>query len=184
MFVDIRQKEVMNQPASTSAIYFDDQLSGDIAYNNTFIDVDLGILMGGGRSHHVFNNTFIRCPTAVHLDDRGLTWQKQYCAPGGIFDQELVAVNYTKPPFSTHYPQLPTVFSDNPCVPVHNVISDNRYCGPAGVKFLSVNVSQVEAWHSTAENNNEFSGCGATTAPLSEATVAASDTSWRRPLMN
>lgn len=64
---------------STAAIYFDDQLSGNVVHGNVFVDVNLGVLLGGGRHHQVYNNTFVRCDSAVHLDDRGLTWQKQYC---------------------------------------------------------------------------------------------------------
>ena len=48
---------------------------------------------------------------------------------------ELEALNYTEPPYSSKYPELLTIYSDSPCVPVHNVVADNMYChknSPAG----------------------------------------------------
>ena len=42
--------------------------------NNVFRDVDVGVLVGGGREHRVLNNTFESCGTAcIHLDNRGAT---------------------------------------------------------------------------------------------------------------
>eukprot|EP01052_Picozoa_sp_SAG31_P073741 SAG31_NODE_32796_length_351_cov_1.115079_1_plen_58_part_01 len=58
----------MNEVASSAAIYFDDQLSGNRVYNNSFIDVNLGVLLGGGRHNLVANNTFRGCDRAVSLD--------------------------------------------------------------------------------------------------------------------
>jgi len=88
----------------------------------------------------VYNNTFIRCDTAVHLDDRGLTWQKQYCGVGGIFQSELEKLNYTQPPWSTHYPELVNIMQTKPCVPVYNV-----GCEPPSLTVVSLTTTTITA---------------------------------------
>ena len=56
---------------SVQAIYLDDQLSGWTVVNNTFIDCQKGVFVGGGRNTWVAGNRFFNCDTAVHLDNRG-----------------------------------------------------------------------------------------------------------------
>lgn len=51
--------------------------------------LNIAILVGGGRHNTIENNTFISCDLAVAFDDRGLTWDTSYCAPGGAFEQDL-----------------------------------------------------------------------------------------------
>eukprot|EP00756_Hemistasia_phaeocysticola_P063433 Hpha_TRINITY_DN6904_c0_g1::TRINITY_DN6904_c0_g1_i2::g.139618::m.139618 len=141
---------------SVQAIYNDDELSGNTFLNNTFIDCHCGLFIGGGRHHVAKYNKFIRCGTPVHLDDRGLTWQKEYCEPpNGHFWVELKSLNYTNPPYSTRYPDVLTIASDHPCTPVRNVVSDNEYCGSK--VFTDASKYNIGKWYSTFENNKENS---------------------------
>jgi len=147
---------------SVQAVYNDDQLGGNTFYNNTFIDCHCGIFIGGGRDHIVEGNHFIRTATPVHVDDRGLTWQKTYCEPpNGHFWQELNALHYTEPPYSSRYPELLTIAKERPCVPVHNVIHKNIYCGSA--KFADISQAQAVSWNITLADNVErdLPGCKA-----------------------
>eukprot|EP01120_Amphizonella_sp_Union-15-10_P000185 TRINITY_DN10222_c0_g1_i1.p1 TRINITY_DN10222_c0_g1~~TRINITY_DN10222_c0_g1_i1.p1 ORF type:complete len:150 (-),score=8.81 TRINITY_DN10222_c0_g1_i1:52-501(-) len=135
---------------SVQAIYFDDQMSGWEVFNSTFVNCYVGVFIGGGRRNHVHGNTFQRCGTNVHLDDRGLNWQKSSCSPGGQFQQQLESVNYQHPPYSTEYPGIANIFEDHPCVPVYNVIEDNVYCGG---QFIDVSPSDISEWLDTVRNN-------------------------------
>eukprot|EP00051_Salpingoeca_urceolata_P010906 m.134011 g.134011 ORF g.134011 m.134011 type:complete len:686 (-) comp16903_c0_seq2:1300-3357(-) len=148
------EKTVLGAP-SVQAIYFDDQLSAHVVENNTFVNCHMGILIGGGRRHQVSNNNFTDIQdAAVHIDDRGLTWQKQYCTPpNGIFEQELEKVNYTQPPWSTHYPDIVNITKDHPCVPVYNSVVDNTYCRAA--RFTDVSTANQKAWLENYANNVE-----------------------------
>ena len=56
-------------------------MSGYEIYNNTFKNCFVGTFIGGGRRNIVYNNHYYNCTTAVHEDDRGLTWQKSDCSP-------------------------------------------------------------------------------------------------------
>lgn len=65
---------------TTQAVYMDDELSGYTIENNTFDNVDVGVLIGGGREHVVRRNTFVGCGTAcVHVDNRGMNWAHELC---------------------------------------------------------------------------------------------------------
>jgi hypothetical protein len=65
---------------TSQAVYMDDEQSAYTIIDNRFIEVDLGILIGGGRHHKVINNTFESCGTAcIHIDNRGMNWAHELC---------------------------------------------------------------------------------------------------------
>jgi parallel beta-helix repeat protein len=135
-------------------VYLDDQLSFHTIVNNTFTSCDVGMLLGGGRNHTVTGNRFVNCTTGLNMDDRGDTWQKAYCEPGGIFEQQLDALHYKEPPYSVAYPGLVDIMAERPCDPVFNNIVGNTYCDiPNG--FADVTPAQVAAWGSYMADNME-----------------------------
>lgn len=111
------------------AIYLDDQVAGYRVINNTIIDSDTGILLGGGRDNHLIGNKFIRTALPLSFDNRGLTWDNERCKPNNSFQDELRSYNYKRPPWSLRYPEVINTFHDRPCTPVHNIISDFKFCG-------------------------------------------------------
>ena len=65
-------------------VYLDDQLSGTAVDGNVFRDVDLPVLVGGGRDNRISKNLFIASKSnPIMLDLRGLNWQSAWAAPGG-----------------------------------------------------------------------------------------------------
>jgi hypothetical protein len=133
-------------------------LSDNSFINNTFVDCQCGVFIGGGRHHTVKGNRFYHVVTPFHLDDRGLGWFQQktnYCKPpNGTFFQELDALDYTHPPYSTKYPELlPLAHNAHSCYPENNVIEDNRWCGAGTKSFSDVTDSQIKEWGSMAANN-------------------------------
>lgn len=65
---------------TTQAIYLDDGHSGYIVKDNSFEDIEMGIVLGGGRRHTVFNNSFMMCGRAcIHVDNRGMNWAHELC---------------------------------------------------------------------------------------------------------
>eukprot|EP00049_Salpingoeca_infusionum_P008091 m.130975 g.130975 ORF g.130975 m.130975 type:complete len:658 (+) comp13912_c0_seq11:3-1976(+) len=138
---------------SVQAIYFDDQMSGFEVYNNTFFDCQAGVFVGGGRRHHIKFNRFEQCDTAIHFDDRGLTWQTSYCEVGGTFQQELEGLNYQEAPYATEYPYLPNIMREMPCYPVYNEVVGNVACNCKA--FMDFNVTQLAQWRNTIADNTE-----------------------------
>ena len=106
-FQNIRSHEKLAQAScSQNAFYLDDQISGWKFYGNTVVNATTGVLIGGGRRNLISNNTFIDCDNDIHFDNRGMNWQAISCAIGcdpklgtSCFHGELVALNYTQPPY-------------------------------------------------------------------------------------
>mmetsp|Transcript_21215 Transcript_21215/g.38299 ORF Transcript_21215/g.38299 Transcript_21215/m.38299 type:complete len:693 (-) Transcript_21215:57-2135(-) len=111
------------------AIYLDDQMSGYHVMNNTILDSDTGILLGGGRDNWLVNNRFIRTDVPLSFDSRG-KYDAQFCPNGHVFEQELESYGYRKPPWSDRYSELHGTFGDDgmPCTPVHNWIDGFHWC--------------------------------------------------------
>ena len=54
-------------------------MSGYLITNNSFIDCHVGSFIGGGRRNSVLENTYTNCSVAVHEDNRGMSWQADFC---------------------------------------------------------------------------------------------------------
>ena len=102
--------------------YLDDLFSSIHCYGNVFYQVPQAAFIGGGRDTVVENNLFIDRKPAIHVDARGLGW----CA--GIepyLRKRLAAIPCTKPPWSTRYPEMQTILTNNPMAPVGDVFQPN-----------------------------------------------------------
>eukprot|EP00731_Ephydatia_muelleri_P030116 Em0021g639a len=163
------EKVYLGSP-SVQAIYLDDQMSGFEVINNTFINCYAGTFIGGGRSNVVTGNVYVNCTTAVHIDNRGLTWQPTYCSTGGMFSQQLQSVNYTQPPWSLHYPQLVNITTDHPCVPCYNLISGNIYCRVKQFVDFNSTIATVQ-WLANIFNNTQ--DCSVLNPPTSLTTASS-----------
>ncbi|CAM2141931.1 conserved exported protein of unknown function [Pararobbsia alpina] len=115
-----------DHPTATMGIYLDDQAGGTTIRRNLFSKVNQAVFIGGGRDNVIEDNLFVNCTPAIHVDSRGLTWQRALAtSPSGPLQQGLALVNFTQPPYSTHYPSLATMLTDAPGAPKGNVIRRN-----------------------------------------------------------
>ena len=132
-------------------VYLDDCDSGDTIYGNIFYRVSRAVFIGGGRNNDVENNVFVDCAPAVHIDNRGKTRIEWNAGVQSSWDLEakLKRYNYTKPPWSTHYPQLANIMQDQPALPKHNRIVNNLVVGHN--QWLSVKGVNLE--NQTFEGN-------------------------------
>ena len=55
------------------------QMSGWTIENNTVINAQMGLMVGGGRKNIVANNRFIGCDVAIHVDNRGMGSESVMC---------------------------------------------------------------------------------------------------------
>ena len=162
-FDKVRPLERLAQKScSQNAFYLDDQMSGWEFYGNFIQNSTTGILLGGGRRNHIHDNYFLNNDKDIAFDNRGMKWQHAAClenCTGTIcFKNELDSVNYKLPPYSTNYPNIVNIYDDFPCVPLGNIIEDNRYChkkSPPSVVFIDQNDATINAWHSFISNNVE-----------------------------
>jgi len=112
------------------AVYLDDWSSGTLIYGNVFYKAGRAAFIGGGRDNVVENNIFVECAPSTHVDARGLGWAKYYFDKtmdiyvNTLFDR-MDAMKYDKPPYRTKYPELLTLYDDDPAVPRNNRIIGN-----------------------------------------------------------
>jgi len=110
----------------TQAIYLDDWASGTTVFGNVCYKVFRAVLVGGGRNNTIENNIFVDCDIAVHVDSRGLGWAKNYFdSTTNTLTERLAAVPYKTPPWSTRYPELLTLYDDEPALAKYNKIVRN-----------------------------------------------------------
>lgn len=112
------------------SIYLDDWASGTRVEGNLVVRGSRGLLMGGGRDNIVENNVFVDCHPAVHVDSRGLGWAKNYFdGTTTTLTDRLNAMPYREDPWKSRYPQLLTLYQDEPAVAKGNVITRNICVG-------------------------------------------------------
>jgi hypothetical protein len=105
------------------AVYLDDAASGIQIIGNVFYRAGRAAFIGGGRDNLVQNNIFVDCEPSVHVDARGVGWMHETIS--GIMPERLRAVPYRQSPWKERYPQLLTLFEDEPGRPKYNVIRRN-----------------------------------------------------------
>jgi len=111
-------------------VYLDDQASGIQILGNVFHRVTRAVFIGGGCDNLVENNIFVDCDPAVHIDARGLGWQKKATDdPKGTLRSRLAAMPYKSELWSQHYPNLVTILDDDPGTPKRNRIVRNISVG-------------------------------------------------------
>jgi len=119
------------------AIYLDDWASGTTVFGNVCYKAGRAVLVGGGRNNTVENNIFVDCTPAVHVDSRGLGWAKYYFdSTTNTLIERLAKVPYKKPPWSTRYPELLTLYDDEPALAKYNVVARNICVGGSWLKLL------------------------------------------------
>jgi len=111
-------------------VYLDDQASGIRIFGNVFWKVTRAVFIGGGCDNVVENNVFVGCNPAMHIDARGLGWQKKATDdPKGTLRTRLAAMPHRSAPWAKRYPNLPGILQDDPGTPKRNRIERNISVG-------------------------------------------------------
>lgn len=111
-------------------IYLDDQASGFTIFGNLFYRVSRAMFIGGGCDNTVENNIFVDCSPALHIDARGLGWQKKATDdPKGELRTRLAAMPYQNDLWSKRYPPLVNILGDDPGTPKRNRAAGNICVG-------------------------------------------------------
>lgn len=111
-------------------VYLDDQAGGITISGNVFLRVTRAAFIGGGCDNRVENNIFIDCSPAVHIDARGLGWQKKATDDRkGTLRSRLRAMPYQNELWRRRYPNLVNILDDDPGTPKRNRIVRNICVG-------------------------------------------------------
>ncbi|MCF7848035.1 MAG: right-handed parallel beta-helix repeat-containing protein [Kiritimatiellales bacterium] len=114
---------------NTMGFYFDDCDCGDEVTGNIFFRAGRAIMIGGGREHPVVNNLIVDCPIGLHIDARGMKWDRwnNPAEPSWMLEKKAEKLNYKQPPWSDHYPRLARIMEDSPREPLYNPIRNNVF---------------------------------------------------------
>ena len=132
------------------AVYLDDWSSGTTIFGNVFYRAGRAAFIGGGRDNLVANNIFVECEPSIQVDARGLSWAKHYFDKSSkLYSRTLLdrmdAVNYDQPPYSEKYPELVTLYADDPAMPKNNRIVRNVSFGGRFIDLYDqMNFAEVE----------------------------------------
>ena len=84
------------------------------------------------RTCTVHDNYYENCDLAQHFDNRGMGWEQKLCncTSGPTCDPWAATQIAKNAKFVSAYPEIKTAVlgGDNICVPVNNLIENNRYC--------------------------------------------------------
>ncbi|MDB6124115.1 MAG: hypothetical protein JWQ71_3108 [Pedosphaera sp.] len=119
----------------TAAIYFDDGDGGDLVFGNIFVRCGFPgfgsfgtVFSHGGHDLRAENNIFVDCKRplgSVPWDDQ--RWKDAIDGGQDCYWQTklLEEVNITKPPYTTHYPELVNFMNPKPGQPRNSFASNN-----------------------------------------------------------
>lgn len=111
-------------------IYLDDQHCGHTIEGNLFERCARAVFIGGGDDNLVANNLFLDCHPSVHIDNRGMGWQKAATDdPQGTLRTRFAAMPVTGDLWRQRYPNLVGTLEDDPNIPKRNTIVRNISVG-------------------------------------------------------
>ncbi|MBI1317425.1 MAG: hypothetical protein GC168_00565 [Candidatus Hydrogenedens sp.] len=108
-------------------VYLDDMFCGTEISGNLFYKTTRAAFIGGGRDCLVQNNLFVDCDRALHIDNRAQNWASFHVET--TMKDRLDAMPYQTPPWSERYPELLTLWDDDPAAPKGNRIVRNIFVG-------------------------------------------------------
>lgn len=118
------QLNVSDGPNEIFGVMLDDFTSNTTVESNIFQSVDIPVQVGGGRDNKIRNNVFSDVHFGVYMQSR---------TPDAFeslgMAAKLAYVNHTVPPYSTAYPELARLLSDEPAKPKRNVLMNNVLVG-------------------------------------------------------
>lgn len=134
-------------------IYFDDYYAGGEAYGNIMDNVDLGFLLGGGRSnvfkHNIIMNAPPKSKTAILGDRRDTdSWKSSRES----FWAKTEDIDYLNEVWGEKHPETVNLKEDNPELPKYNDVSDNVI-----YRHGSCNINDVIKTYGTVNNNISIS---------------------------
>ena len=155
-----KEKTFLGYP-SVQAVYLDDEQSGYVIEDNICENAMACFFVGGGRDNIIRNNVCRNANVCLHLDNRGMNWQHDSCIYNATYTgrliQELYAVNYTQPPYSTAFPEIVTTLDRHPCIPVNVSFTGNFACNTS--ELIDVTQQDIAQWFDSYNNNTNVTTC-------------------------
>lgn len=104
-------------------VYLDDMYCGTNISDNLFYKVTMAAFIGGGRDNIVSNNLFVDCNPALHIDSRAMGWAADSVPT--TMKERLDAMPFKESPWKERYPEILSVWEDEPAAPKGNKVENN-----------------------------------------------------------
>jgi hypothetical protein len=127
-FSDMWSQQEGNYANFVTAVYLDDMAAGTEIAMNVFKNLQLGVVVGGGRDNKMLNNYFIDTGNAVHVDARGTSWASDFMTAWDV-PSMLAYVPYKGKVWKRAYKKLPRYLKDKPAVPKRNYLTNSINVG-------------------------------------------------------
>ena len=75
-----------------------------------------------------------------------------------MFSRRIRKFEFSKSSIFNRIPEIVGIYDNYPCLPVDNVIEDNKYChehSPSSALFIDRDAKTINSWHSSISNNVE-----------------------------
>lgn len=135
-------------------VYLDDMWSGTTIYGNIFNNVEVGLMLGGGRNNTFENNIIMNSTSmqrsSMRLDSRGLEAWFAPLLP--VLEQRLLEVDYQNEYWQAKYPQAYNTATDAIWYPKYNSVKNNVI-----YNHNQINGNSHVSQYGTVENNIMFS---------------------------
>ena len=126
-------------------VYIDDQASGMVIRNNIFVRVQQPVFLSGGRDNLIEGNLFFESSPAVHLDARGLAFDRRDSLdPKGTLQRGLDAVPYRGAIYAMRFPTLSKIREDDIGAPKYNIFRNNTIVSGQMSSIAAEAVSGIE----------------------------------------
>lgn len=136
--------------------YLDCEISGWLGLNNSFLQVDQAILVGGGRNITIDSNYANGSETFVVYLNEGMNWMHPNCLDA-LHGLDRLLTGPANQTLSTYWPELweqgqgRNLPNNHTCNPVDNHVANNVYTNTA--IFSSATVAEVVSWGGNISNN-------------------------------
>lgn len=112
--------EPLKNNVMVEGIYLDDCDSGETIYGNIFYKAGRALYTGGGRDNKWTHNLVIDCPSAAHLDCRGIERARPGSGIKNGWDllAKIERFDYTNEPWASRYPWLVGIMDKEPLLPI------------------------------------------------------------------
>ncbi len=127
-FEDIKSYQLGTHSNFAVGVFLDDMSSGTEVAMNLFYDVQIGVIVGGGRDNKLENNYFFDMTKAVQFDARGTSWASNFWTEWDV-PSMLAAVPYRSQLWRTRYPNLYNIVNDDPQLPKRNDLARSVFVG-------------------------------------------------------
>ena len=138
----------------TVGFCMDDEMSGWLVRNNTFVDCQTAMLLGGGRDAVVRDNTIVNCSLGLEFDNRGMNWERNSNCPLAIAGLKKTLAGPAGSTCKKRWPEMMNVLTDpstTVCNPKHDTVENNSYSHT--LKFCSTPAATVASWGSKLVDN-------------------------------